>query len=856
MVSVSAVQSEMKLPFGALHQLCVPLRGGLGHIPSPQRTALSVAFGLTEGVPSDPFFLGLAVLSLLATAAEERPLVCLIDDVQWADSESAQVLGFLARRLPESVALVVAARDQHSEFASVPELHARALTDGDARALLMSSLRAPLDEQVRERILAEADGNALAILEVPRRVTPKQLAGGFGRPDAGTIAGSVEADLAQRLASLPEETRRLLVVAAADPLGEPLLLWRAAERLGIPAGAAVSAEAAGLLEIATHVRFRHPLLRAAIYRSASPADRCIAHGALADATEARSDPERRAWHRAHAASAPDESVAAELERSSRGAVVRGGVAAEAEFLRHAAALTPDAVGRAQRALASAEAARRAGDPDGALRTLVTAEAGPLDPLGRARTELLRARVTLSAGAAASARRLHEAARRLEPLDIDLARDAYLDTLAATVQFGPDELCDPVEVARAALASQRLGPARPSDLLLDGLALQLTQGYAAAAPTLRGALEAFGSDDFSADDGLASGWLASHVASALWQPDSPGAIAEQCVRVARETGSLAALPDALAQLACFRVRQGDLAEADRLLLELDRGDAPARGEQSLPVAVLLAAYRGLEPEARRLIDESNSHLTSDVRGLGTVVVQLAGLVLNNGLGRYDDALRDGGGLLGDAEPVTRPVWALPELVEAAVRTGSNDVAADALVRLSERATISGTEWALGLEARSRALLREGTDAENLYRDAIALLGGAGSRIDLARAHLLYGEWLRRGGRRIDARVQLRSALGMFGEMGVGAFAERAARELRATGETARKRNFEALDELTAQEHQVARLASDGLSNPEIGARLFLSPRTVEWHMRKIFRKLGIGSRFALRDALPDEAAISA
>ena len=483
-VNVSAVESEMQFPFAALHQLCVPLLDGLGRLPGPQHAALSVAFGLTMGVDADPLFLGLAVRSLLSTAAEERPLVCLIDDVQWADPESSQVLGFVARRPPESVVLVVAARDRRSEFASVPELHVRGLPDGDARALLMSSLRTPLDEQVRERILAEADGNALAILEVLRTVTPQQLAGGFGRPDAGTVAGSVDADLAQRLASLPDESRLLLVVAAADPLGEPLLLWRAAERLEIPAGAAVSAEAAGLLEVASRVRFRHPLLRAAIYQLASPGERCMAHRALADATDARCDPERRAWHRAHAAPDPDESVAAELQRTSRGAAVRGGVAAEAEFLRYAAALTPDAAGRAHRSLASAEAARRAGDLDGALHALIIAEAGPLDRRGRGRADLLRARLALSAGAADAARRLHEAARRLESLDVNLAREAYLDTVVATVRFGSDERCDPVEVASAALAARPVGPARPTDLLLDGLALQLTKGYAAAAPTLR------------------------------------------------------------------------------------------------------------------------------------------------------------------------------------------------------------------------------------------------------------------------------------------------------------------------------------------------------------------------------------
>ena len=855
-VTASAAQSEVQLPFAALHQLCVPLLDGLEGLPGPQRTALSVAFGLTEGVPADPLFLGLAVLSLLSTAAKDRPLLCLIDDVQWADRESSDFLGFVARRAPESVALVVAARDRHAEFAGVPELHLRGLTDGDARALLTSSLATPLDEQVRERILAEADGNPLAILDVCRRVTSHQLAGGFGKPDAGTVAGWADPDFAEQLASLLGATRQLLVVAAAEPTGEPLLLWRACERLAIPAGAARSAEATGLLNIATRVRFRHPSLRAVIYRLASPEERCIAHGALADATDAWSDPERRAWHRAHAASAPDERVAADLQQLSRGAAARGGVAAEAEFLRHAAALTADAAARARRALASAEAARLAGDCGGAVQVLVTAEAGPLDPLGRARADLLRARMSFSAGAADAAPRLYDAARRLEPLDTDLARQAYLDTLAAVVQLGSDERCDPVAVASSALAVQRVLPARPTDLLLDGLALQLTKGYAVAAPTLRCALEAFGRDDLSADHEFGSGWLASHLASALWQHDSQHAVAERSIRLARETGAVALLPPALVQLAITRLCQGELTAADRLVRDLEAGDGSTPSEPSRHVAMLLAAYRGLETEARRMIGEAEGHLTSEARGLGAVIVWFAGMVLNNGLGRYGDALRHGRGLLADPEPVARPLWALPELIEAGVRAGANDVAADALCRLNERAAISGTDWALGLEARSRALLSEGSAAEGLYREAIARLDRHSSRLDLARAHLLYGEWLRRAGRRIDARAQLRVAFDMLSDMGLGAFADRARRELRATGETARKRTFETRDELTAQELQVAKLANDGLSNPEIGARLFLSPRTIEWHMRKVFRKLDVSSRLALRDALPAEARISA
>ena len=641
-VSVSAVKSEMRLAFAVLHQLCAPLSEGLERLPDPQRAALDVAFGRIDGVPTDPFFLGLAVLSLLSAAADKRPLVCLIDNGQWSDPESSQVIGVVARRLPDSVMLVLAARDRHSEFACIPELHLGGLPDGDARALLMSALRAPLDEQVRERIVAEAAGNPRALLEVPRGVTPPQLAGGFGEPGVGLVSSRADGNLTRQLCSLPDDSRRLLLVAAAEPHGDPLLFWRAAKRLGIRPGAASAAQASGVLVIAARVQFRHPLMRAAIYQSATPRERWLAHGALADAIDPQCDPARRAWHRAHAASAPDENVAAELERVSRRAGDRGGVAAEAVFLRHAAMLTPGPRDRARRALASADASRRAGDSDGALQTLATAEAGPLDALGHARAELLRARVALSSGAADAARRLYTAARRLEPFDIDLARDAYLDTFAAIVRLGTGEGCDPIEVADAAVAARRSRPPRWSDLLLDGLAQQLTQGYAAAAPTLRHALEAFGDDDLSAGDGLGAGWIACHVASTLLQHDTEHAAVQRQVRLARRTGALGALPPALAQLAGIHMRRGELAHADALLFELESNDAATRSEPAAQMEIMLAAYRGREAEGRRLIDDARRHLPQPAVGLGASVVQLASLVLNNGLGRYDDALRGGRG----------------------------------------------------------------------------------------------------------------------------------------------------------------------------------------------------------------------
>jgi DNA-binding CsgD family transcriptional regulator len=855
-ISASAAQSEMELAFAGLHQLCAPLLERLDRLPGPQRVALSTAFGLTEGVAPDRFFLGLAVLSLLSEAAAEQPLVCLVDDAQWLDSASSQVLTFVARRLwEESVALVFAAREPRSELAGLPEMALQGLDADDARALLASVLRGPLDERVRERIIAETQGNPLALLELPRGLTPTQLAGGFGDPDAG-LASRVEESFAQRLAALPDETRLLLLLAAAEPLGLPVLLWRAAEALGIPPSAAEPAHAAGLFEIGLRVRFRHPLVRSAVYRWGTPQDRRRVHGALADVTDPQADSERRAWHRAHASDAPSEQVAEELEHSAGRAAARGGLAAAAAFLRKATALTPDPAQRARRALAAAEAERQAGDPEAALRALGTADAGPLDALGRARAELLRARIAFGSGADDAAKQLFDAARQLQPIDVDLARDTYLDALSAMVYLGPKRSCDPVEVARAALATQRPGPPRPTDLLLDGVARQLTEGYRAAAETLRRAFRAFASDDISADVGLGWGWLASHVASALWEHDLQVALANRHVRLTREAGALAVLPQTLAQLIGIQMREGELHAAATLMREVDAAVDATRCEPLAHVSMVMAAYRGRAEEGRRLIDEARTQLTPESRGLGVVVVEFANLLLNNGLGRYDEGLRLGRRLLEDLEPVGRAPWALPELVEAAARAGAVEEATAALRQLSDRAAISGTDWALGLEARSRALLAKESRAEQLYREAIERLAAPGSRTDLARAHLVYGEWLRRAGRRADARHQLRTAYDMLNDMGVDGFADRAWRELRAMGETARKPTAETRDDLTPQEEQIARLARAGLSNPEIGARLFISPRTVEYHLHKIFIKLDISSRVELRKALPEHTAVSA
>jgi DNA-binding CsgD family transcriptional regulator len=857
-VRAASAQSEMELAFAGLHQLCGPIMDRLECLPGPQRDALRTAFGLSGGDPPDRFFVGLAVLGLLAEVARNGPLVCLVDDAQWLDRASAQALAFVARRLAaESVALVFAVRDSGMELRGLPELPVVGLRAHDAGALLGSVIRGPLDHRVRDRIVAETRGNPLALLELPRGSTSAELAGGFGLAGAPALQGRIEESFLRRLAALPSESQRLLLVAAAEPIGEPVLVWRAAERLGIAASAAAPAETAGLVEIGAHVRFRHPLVRSAVYRAASAEERQSVHCALADATDREVDPDRRAWHRAQATPLPDEAVAVELERSAGRAQARGGLAAAAAFLERAVALTPDPARRGERALAAAQAKHLAGAPDTALGLLAGAEAGPLDELQRARADLLRAQVAFASGSGSDAPTLLlEAAKRLTPLDVELARATCLEALCATVYVGPpDSGCDPLEVAEAVLAAARPGAQGATDLLLDGLAVMIKEGYASAAPALRLALRAFDSDDLSAGEGLGWGWLAAYIASTLWEHETQLALITRQVQFAREAGALALLPHTLAQLVGIHLREGELDTAAALMQEIDAGVEATGGEPSLHLALSLAAFQGREGRVRALIEAGDRDLRFRGGAMGGVVVQWASTLLYNGLGRHEEAVRAAVHAQEDLEPVGKPPWTLPELVEAAARSGAPEEAADAFRRLSDKTQVSGTDWALGLEARSRALLSEGEDAERLYREAIDRLARPGSRVDLARAHLLYGEWLRSERRRQDAREQLRTAHEMLSAMGVQGFADRAARELAAAGGTAHQRTAEASDTLTAQEAHVARLARDGLSNLEIGARLFISPRTVEYHLHKVFAKLGISSRTQLSRVLavePDTA----
>lgn len=864
-VHVTGVESDMELAYAGLQQLCAPLLHHLDELPTPQREALDVAFGRGAGAAPDRFLVGLAVLSLLAAATDDQPLLCVVDDAQWLDQVSVQTLAFVARRfLAEPVVLLFAARGAGAEaLGALPELTVTGLSDADARDLLDSVLLGRVDPRVRDRLVAETRGIPLALLEVPHSVHAAELAGGFWNMGTGrSVTSQVEDSYRRRVEALPPATRQLLFLAAADAVGDAALFQRAATILGLSVSALAPAEAAGLIEFGARVRFSHPLMRSAVYRAADVNQRRSVHRALAEATDPRHDPDRRVWHFAHAAAGPDDTVAADLERSAGRAQRKGGVAAAAAFLERATVLTADPALRAARALAAAQAKRDAAAPGAAYELLAIAELGPLTKLQRAQVDRLRAQMQFARSRGGgpgvpplsdAVQKLLAAARDLEKLDDGLAHETYLEALAAAMYAGrlggPDMLVQVADAAGAALGD----PAdlhRPLDLLLSGVTSRITTG--GGGEQMRAALELMCDD---AHDGHVLQWMSLGLAiiqesatGEVWDDVLYRQLATAAVGQARDAGALAVLPAALAFRAGVHLVAGEFSTATTLI---DEAATMAAATDYAPLryhSLSLAAFRGIPGEAIGLIESARADAAARGEGRVLGVTGFLSAVLNNGLGRYSEAFaaaRDGCAF----NDLGFHSWCLFELTEAAMRIGDRETAEWAVQRLAARAGASGTDWGLGALAHARAFVAGDEDADALYAEAIERLERTAILIHLARAHLGYGEWLRRMNRRTDARRHLEEAYRMFSRMGAAAFAERARRELIASGKKVRKEPVNSGDELTAQEAQIAELAAGGLTNQEIGAQLFISTHTVEWHLRKVFVKLGITSRRQLRTLFP-------
>jgi DNA-binding CsgD family transcriptional regulator len=852
-VEVVGVQAEMELPLSGIQRLWAPLLGALDELPEPQQNALRVASGIVAGGAPDRFLVAVAVLNLLAVTAAQRPVLCLVDDAQWLDAPSLGALGFVARRLAaDAAAMIFALREPTTLRAldGLPRLSLDGLEDADARALLARAVPGRLDDRVRDRIIGETRGNPLALLELSQGMSRSERAGGFPPPRAADLAGRLEERYLRRVTRLPEPTQRLILLAAAEPLGDAALLWRAADRLSLDPGALAPATDEGLLEIDDHVRFHHPLLRSAVYRAASPAERRRVHDALAQASDPALAADNRAWHRGLAAAHPDESVAADLERSAGRAQDRGGLAAAAAFLERATALTPDPSVQAERALAAAEASFLAGEFVAAQRLLATAESGGLDGLQKARAALLRGHAAVvSRYGNEAATLLRDAAQRFEPFDLGLARRAYLTAWSAAVTAhhlgGADIL---LEVSRAIRALPPLPPdPHPLDLMIDAFADLISEGHAAAMPTLQRAATAV--MYLTVEDIVRWGWHSGGLRSAIWHDDAI-AVYERQAQLVRNAGALAELPIHLQALALERAWRGDLPGAARLVAEAE-AISTSMGNEVPPFARLrIHALRGEEAEAGPLIEAVIRDGTRQGQGIAVMTAYWAAAVLYNGLGRYERAAAAAGEIVGNGILPWLSMWARCELIEAATKAGDIERARAALDGLVATTHSAASCLALGIEARCRALL-EDVGAEPHYRAAIDQLGRSENRTELARGHLLFGEWLRSQGRLREAREQLWSAEEMFAEIGMGAFAQRTRGELVAAGAQPRLHPAQARAELTPQEEQIARLARDGLTNAQIGGAVFLSPRTVEWHLNRVFGKLRIDSRDALAAALRSE-----
>jgi DNA-binding CsgD family transcriptional regulator len=856
-IRLLGIESEAELGFASLHQLLLPFAAGLRSLPAPQRDALGGALGLRRADSPDRFLLALAALTMLARAATKQPLLCIVDDAQWLDRESAGVMGFIARRLSaDAIAMLFAVRDpaeRTADLEGIPWVQIQGLPPEEAGRLLASAVAGRVDRGVSEQIIAQTGGNPLGLIELGGELSREQLAGEISLPELLPVGASLQARYLRQIGSMPAETRVFLLAAAADPTGDPALLWRAGEFLGFDVRAAAPAEAEGLLRFSPLVSFRHPLIRSAVYHGAALAERVRVHEALARATDPEAAADLRAWHRAEAAMAPDESVASELERAADRARVRGGWAASARFLARAATLTPDADERFRRVLAAARAEATAGASVRA-QALLDSVAGQLDdPVKHAAALRVQGTIRYALDQAAEAASvLLDAARRLAPLDTALARATLLEALAAArisgrlAKIGAGD----ADIAHAARSLPLPLPADATigDLVLDADATLLLDGHEAAVPVVKRAVAAILEAPISSAELLTLTGVGCTAASALGDDHALYSLANWLEVQARDQGAVLPLSIALifsgfSELFAGHLSQAHARYAERAAIEAARGGSCEVGE------ALVLAWRGRPDEARAQAVAAAQVAVEQGEGWKLALLDYARAVLALGMGHYEEVLA--ASPHGFEENVLLRTFALPDLIEAAVRCGERETAERALATVASRAAASPTPLMLGLLARSRALL--GSDPEASYSEAIGYLKQARGRVHHARAELLYGEWLRREKRQRDAREHLQAAYGVFRDIGADGFAERARLELAAAGGTARPPGSFPGDGLTPQELQVATLAAAGFTNLEIGSRLFISPKTVDYHLGKVFRKLGVGSRRQLARVLFDQAA---